>query len=81
MIKFAFIPKKLFGTWQFSKLVFWSILSLRLKSKHYSQFFWRKVNLRGLRGFILYKVQASVVERQKKSSATDHSALGKKTLL
>ena len=37
-----------------------------LKSKHFSQFFWCKVNLRGLRAFILQKVQASVVEEQKK---------------
>ena len=46
---------------QFSKQSF-----ARLKSKHFSQFFWWKVNLRELRGFILQKVQASVVERQKK---------------
>ena len=46
---------------QFSKQPF-----ARLKSKHFSQFFWWEVNLRGLRGFILQKVQASVVERQKK---------------
>jgi len=38
----------------------------RLKSKHFSQFFWWEVNLRGLRAFILQNVQASVVERQKK---------------
>ena len=46
---------------QFSKQLF-----ARLKSKHLAQFFWWKVNLRELRGFILQKVQASVVERQKK---------------
>ena len=46
---------------QFSKQSF-----ARLKSKHFPQFFWWKVNLRELRGFILQKVQASVVERQKK---------------
>ena len=46
---------------QFSKQSF-----ARLKSKHLAQFFWWKVNLRELRGFILQKVQASVVERQKK---------------
>ena len=38
----------------------------RLKSKHFSQFFWWEVNLRGLRAFILQKVQASVVKRKKK---------------
>ena len=31
----------------------------RLKSKIFSQFFWWEVNLRGLRAFILQKVQAS----------------------
>ena len=46
---------------QFSKQSF-----ARLKSKHFSQFFWWEVNLRGLRGLILQKVQDSVVERQKK---------------
>jgi hypothetical protein len=45
---------------QFSKQSF-----LRLKSKHFSQFFWWELNLRGLRGFILQKVQAYVVEKQK----------------
>ena len=38
----------------------------RLKSKQFSQFFWWEVNLRGLKAFILQKVQESVVERQKK---------------
>ena len=38
----------------------------RLKSKHFSQFFWWEVNLRGLRAFILQNVQGSVVETEKK---------------
>ena len=62
--------KKLFGTWQFGKidvLVNFIIQKVsRLKSKQFSQFFWWKVNLRGLGAMILQKVQASVVERQKK---------------
>ena len=36
------------------------------RSKHLSQLFWREVNLRGTREFILQKVRASVVERQTK---------------
>ena len=36
------------------------------KSLHFSQFFWWEVTLRRLRAFIFQKVQASVVERQKK---------------
>ena len=66
MIKLTIIPKKLFGTWQFGKidvLVNFVIQKFaRLKSKHFSQFFWWEVNLRGLRAFVLQKVQASVVE-------------------
>ena len=81
MIKFIVIPKKLFGTWQFGKigvLVNFIIQKFaRLKSKHFSQFFWLEVNLRGLRAFILQRVQTSVAERQKKKSLR----LGKKTLL
>ena len=65
-----YTKKKLFGTWQFGKIdvlvnfMIWKFA--RLKSKHFSQFFWWEVNLRRLRAFILQKVQASVVERQKK---------------
>ena len=70
MIKFTVIPKKLFGTWQFGKidvLVNFIIQKFaRLKSKHFSHFFWWEVNLRGLRAFIFQKVQALGVERQKK---------------
>jgi hypothetical protein len=61
--------KNLFGTWQFGKIdVLVNVIILkvaRLKSKHFSQFFWWEVNLRILRAFILQKVQALVVERQK----------------
>ena len=46
---------------QFSKQSF-----ARLKSKHFSRFFWSEVNLRGLRAFILQNVQGSVVETEKK---------------
>ena len=42
---------------QFSKQSF-----VRLKSKHLAQFFWWKVNLRELRGFILQKVQAYIFQ-------------------
>ena len=57
MIKFTVIPKKnLYGTWQFGKidvLVNFIIQKFaRLKSKHFSQFFWWQ------------KIQASVVETQ-----------------
>ena len=63
MIKFTVIPKKIFGTCQFD---FVTQTFARSKSKHFSQFFWWEVNLRGLRAFIFQKVQASVVERQKR---------------
>ena len=54
------------------------ILSFKdLKSKHFSQFFWWNVNLRGLREFILQKVQASVVERQKKKFCYPSLSFGK----
>ena len=73
--------KKLFGTWQFGKigvLVNFIIQKFaRLKSKHFSQFFWWEVNLRGLRGFILQKVQALVVERQKKKFCYPSLSFGK----
>ena len=69
MIKFTVTQKKLFGTWQFGKidvLLNFIIQKFeRLKSKHFSQFYWSEVNLRGLRGLILQKVQTLVVERQK----------------
>ena len=42
-----------------------------LKSKHFSHFFWWEVNLRGLRAFILKKVQ--LLRDSKRSSATHHS--------
>ena len=58
---------------QFSKQSF-----ARLKSKHFPQFFWWKVNLRELRGFILQKVQASVVERQKKKFCYPSLCFGKR---
>ena len=56
-------PKNLFGFWQFDFII---QKFAGLKSKHISQFFWWEVNLRGLRAFVLQKVQTSVVERQKK---------------
>ena len=68
MIKFIVTPKK--TIWQFDFII---QKFARLKSKHFSQFFWWEVNLRRLRAFILQKVQTSVVERQKRSSATHHS--------
>jgi len=62
--------KKLFGTWQFGKidiLVNFIIQKFAtFKSLYFSRFFWCEVNLRRLRGFDLQKVQASVVEKQKK---------------
>ena len=61
MIKFTFIPKKLFGTWQFDFII---INLARSKSKQFSQFFWWDLDVRKLWAFILQKVQASVVERQ-----------------
>ena len=45
------------------------------------QFFWWEVNLWGLRAFILQKVQTLLLRYRKKSSATHHTALAKKTLL
>ena len=45
--------KKLFGTWQFGKIDVLVIQKFaRLKSKHFSQFFWWEVNLKRLRAFI-----------------------------
>ena len=78
--KFKVIQKKqLFGIWQFDFII---QKFARLKSKHFSQFFWWEVNMRGLRAFILQKLQASVVERQKnKFCYPSLSSLGKKTLL
>ena len=61
-------------------LVFWSISSFKRKSKHLSQFFWWEVNLRELRAFILQKVQASVVERQKKKFCYWSLNFGKKDI-
>ena len=61
---------------QFSKQSF-----ARLKSKHFPQFFWWKVNLRELRGFILQKVQASVVERKKKKFCNQSLSFGKEDTL
>ena len=59
-----------FGTWQFGKIDVLANFIIQkfatLKSLHFSQFFWWEVNLRVLRAFILQRVQASVVERQKK---------------
>ena len=63
MIQFKVIYKKILVTWQFDFII---QNFARLKSKHFSQFFEYDVNLRGLRAFILQKVQTSVVERQKK---------------
>ena len=57
---YSYTKKKLFGTWQFDFII---QKFARLKSKHFSQFFWWEVNLRGLRAFMLQKVQASVVKR------------------
>ena len=67
---FFWLSKKLFGAWQFGKIdVLFNFIiqkSASLKSNQFSQFFCWEVNLRGLRAFILQKVHASVVERQKK---------------
>ena len=79
MTKFtvSYTKKKLFGTWQFGKIdVLVNIINKKfpsLNSKQFSQFFWGDLNLRELRAFILRKVLASVVERQKSDSATQHS--------
>ena len=77
--------KKLFSTWQFGKtdvLVNFIIQKFAtLKSKHFLQFFWWEVNLRGLKAFILQKVQASVVERQKKKFCYPSLSFGKEDTL
>ena len=75
MIKFTVIPKKLFGTWQFYFII---QKFARLKSKHFSQFFWWEVNLRRLRPFILQKVQASGLIDKKGSFTTHHSVWDRK---
>ncbi len=64
-----------------AKLMFWSILFARLKSKHFSQFFWWELNLMGLRALILQKVQSSVVERQKKKFCYPSLSSGKEDTL
>jgi hypothetical protein len=64
-----------------AKLMFWSISFARLKSKHFSQFFWWEVNLKGLRALILQKVQASVFERQKKKFCYPSLNFGKEDTL
>ena len=61
-----------------AKLMFWSILSFKNLQ---DQFFWWEVNLRGLRAFILQKVQASVVERQKKKFCYPSLSFGKEDTL
>ena len=61
---------------QFSKQSF-----ARLKSKHFSQFFWWEVNLRGLRDSFCRKFRPQLLKDRKKSSATHHSTLEKKILL
>ena len=85
MINYSYTQKKLFGTWQFGKIdVLVNFITQkfqRLKSKHFSQFFWWEVNLRGLRAFILQKVQASVVERQKKKLCYPSVSFGKEDTL
>ena len=77
--------KKLFGTWQFVKidvLVDFIIEKFaRLKSKYFSHFFWWEVNLRGLRAFILQKLQATFVERQKKKFCHPSLSIGKEDTL
>ena len=74
MIKFTVIQKTLFGTWQFDFIIQKFAI---LKSKHFSQFFWWEVNLRGLRAFILQKIQASDIERQKKKFCYPSLSMGK----
>ena len=82
---YSYTKKKLFGTWQFGKidvLVNFIIQKFaRLKSKHFSQFFWWEVNLRGLRAFILQKVQASVFEGQEKKYCYPSLSFGKEDTL
>ena len=53
----------------------------RWKSEHFFQFLWQEVNLRGLKAFILQKVQASVVERQKKKFCYPSHSFGKENTL
>jgi hypothetical protein len=82
MIKFTEITKKNYlALGNLAKLIFWSILFARLKSKHFSQFFWWEVNLRGLRALILQKVQASVFESQKKKFCYPSLSFGKEDTL
>ena len=82
---YSYTKKKLFGTWQFGKidvLINFIIQKFaRLKSKQFSQFFWQEVNMRGLRAFILQKVQALVFKRHEKENLLSITALGKKKLL
>ena len=80
IIRLSFFPKLFFNNKVYSYTqnnyylaLLWYVLVnffiqkfARWKSKHFFQFFWWEVNLRGLRAFILQKVQTSVVERQKK---------------
>ena len=76
IFKFNIIPK---GKWfkftisnhSVTTAYFCIIKQTKLKQTNWTQmlnrkFFWWEVNLRRLRAFILQKVQASVVERQKK---------------
>jgi hypothetical protein len=82
MIKFTVIQIKTIWHFAIGVLVSFIIQKLaRLKSKHFSQFFCWEVNLRGLRGFILQKVQASVVERQKKKVCYPSLSFGKEDSL
>ena len=64
LIKFRIKPKKKFGTWKFGKIYILVNFIIQkfagLKSKHFFQFFWWEVNLRGLRAFILQKIQTQV---------------------
>ena len=65
MIDYSYTQKSYLALWQncFGQFITQKFPSL--KSKHFSQFFCWEINLRGLTKFILQKVQASVIERQK----------------
>ena len=74
---YSYTKKNYLALGNLAKLMFWSILFARLKSKYFSQFLWWEVNLRELKALILQKVQASVVERQQKKFCNPSLSFGK----
>ena len=79
MIKFAVIPKK--AIWNLAIWQNWCFGQFTNLQLSFFQLFSWEVNLRWLRGFILQKVQASVVERQKKKFFYTSLIFGKEDTL